>query len=79
MPAFLAVIPAFIAALPDLLKLGLRLMDLAVRLSALAEKHKIDEWIENVETQTDLLEAAQTSEQRRDAARGLTGAIRGLG
>lgn len=59
---------AFIAIIP-------RLLTLAERLGTLVEQHRVEEWLDELESSIASLESARTVEDKRNAARSIARVI----
>jgi hypothetical protein len=75
MTAFIAALPAFIASIPKLIELMAQTMNLVQRFVAWADTKKVDEWLTQVESHMDQLEAAKSPQEMRDAAKSLSNLI----
>lgn len=62
---------AFLAAIP-------KLIDLISRIGEMWQKSKADEWLNSLEQSIDKLEAAKTTEEKKDASKALASVIRNI-
>lgn len=62
---------AFLAAIP-------KIIDLISRVGEMWQKSKADEWLNNLEKSIDMVEAAKTPEEKKDASKALAHVIRNI-
>ena len=75
MPGLIAILEAIPMFLEILMKLGAMI----VRFVNYAEQNKLDQWINDLESAMDKLEASKTPKEKIESAQAIANIIRGIG